>query len=234
VGRRSARAGSLLLCVVIASVVAGCGYEAPLDVSPVSSGEAEPRAAGWSDFGDKESDYAGTGPTVVVLGDSITHLARAELHAALDPRYRTKIGAMLGEGYGGGPLSATLEVQRGIMLEIATEYAHDRPAVAVIALGTNDAWSRALRLDAATRAMAEMIAMFSSACVVGVEASEWSDAQTYDRDEARALNARLRELADVVVRALEPTDVGADAIHPTAAGRTAFARAVAAGVEQCR
>ena len=63
--------------------------------------------------------------------------------------------------------------------------------------------------------------------------SEWSEAENYDRDEARSLNAQLRDLADVVVPALEPADVGADMIHPTTEGRTAFAQAVASGVRKC-
>jgi lysophospholipase L1-like esterase len=180
-----------------------------------------------------ESEYAGSGPTLAVLGDSITDQSRAELHHALDPHYRTKIGAVTGEGYGSGPLSVAAGEGRVLMLEAATQYARDDPAMVVIALGTNDAWNPRLRLDTAKAAMVEMIAKFSASCVVGVEVTEWSEAEGYNRDEARTLNGQLRDLADVVVPALPPSDVGADMIHPKVEGRKAFANAVASGVRKC-
>jgi len=224
-GGRIAYWTTLLTCVGVVSVSTSCGS----DDSP----GAPPPSTGGFDMGLIEDDYAGSGPTLVILGDSITDHSRAELHRALDPHYRTKIGAVVGEGFGGGPLSSAVGEGRSGMLGAATAYARDDPSTVVIALGTNDAWSPQLGLDAATEAMADMIARFPESCVVGVAVSEWSEAENYDRDEARSLNAQLGDLADVVVPALQPSDVGADMIHPTTEGRAAFAQAVASGVRRC-
>jgi lysophospholipase L1-like esterase len=214
----------LLACAGVISVPTGCG-------SDDSPGAPPPSTSGF--VGLIEHDYAGSGSTLVILGDSITDRSRAQLHRALDPHYRTKIGAVTGEGFGGGPLSAAVGEGRKGMLEAATEYARDDPSTVVIALGTNDAWNPQVGLNAATEAMAAMIAKFPESCVVAVAVSEWSEAENYDRDEARSLNAQLRNLADVVVPALESSDVGADMIHPTTEGRMAFAQAVASGVRRC-
>jgi lysophospholipase L1-like esterase len=215
----------LLTCAGVLSVSTSCGS----DDSP----GAPPPSTGGFDVGVIEDDYAGSGPTLVILGDSITNQSRAELHQVLDPHYRTKVGAVTGEGFGGGPLTAAVGEGRRGMLEAAAEYALDDPSTVVIALGTNDAWNPQLGLDAAKEAMAAMVATFPESCVVGVAVSEWSEAENYDRGEARSLNAQLRDLADVVVPALEPSDVGADMIHPTTEGKTAFAQAVASGVRTC-
>ena len=184
-------------------------------------------------MGEIESEYSGSGPTVVVLGDSIADQSRRELHRVLDPHYRTKIAAVWGEGFASGPLSAAIAEGRAVMLGAAAEYARDTPATVVIALGTNDAWNPRLELDAAEDAMAQMVAEFPDSCIVGVEVNEWSKAENYDRSEAGALNEQLRARADVVVPALQPSDVGDDMIHPRAEGKRAFAHAVASGVRQC-
>jgi hypothetical protein len=123
---------------------------------------------------------------------------------------------------------------RAVMLEAAAEYARDTPATVVIALSTNHAWNPRLDLDAAEDAMSQMVAEFPESCIVGVEINEWSKAEHYDPREASALNEQLRDLADVVVPALQPSDVGDDMIHPKAEGRMAFARAIASSVRQCR
>lgn len=185
-------------------------------------------------MGEVESEYSGSGPSVVVLGDSIADVSRRELHRVLDPHYRTKIAAVWGEGFASGPLSAAIAEGRAVMLEAAAEYARDTPATVVIALGTNDAWNPRLELDTAEDAMGQMVAEFPDSCIVGVEINEWSRAENYNRGEAAALNEQLRALADVVVPALQPSDVSDDMIHPKAEGRMAFARAIGSGVGQCR
>jgi hypothetical protein len=166
--------------------------------------------------------------TFAALGDGLP-----KLHRIRDRRYRTKIGAVTGEGFGGGPFSDAIKADMSVMVKAATEYADDDPAVVVLALGTNVAWKPELSLDAAESAMADMIAYFRNSCIVGVEISEWSDAENYDRNEARELNAWLRRLADVAVPALEPSDVGDDQIHPRPAGRKVFAEAMASAAREC-
>jgi lysophospholipase L1-like esterase len=231
--------GLACLTVAAAALFTGCTSDDPASAPPTSAGrpngsaEASLPSTGGFDTGEIESEYAGSGPALVVLGDSIADQSRAELHRVLDPHYRTKIAALTGEGFGNGPLSAASGDGRALMLEAATDYARDDPVTVVIALGTNDAWNPRLGLDAAQAAMDDMVAMFPDSCVVGVEVSEWSEAENYDREEARALNEQLRTLVDVVVPALPPSDVGADMIHPRPEGRTAFAHAVASGVGEC-
>jgi lysophospholipase L1-like esterase len=185
-------------------------------------------------MGEIESEYSGSGPTVVVLGDSIADQSRRELHRVLDPHYRTKIAAVWGEGFDSGPLSDAVAEGRAVMLEAAAEYARDTPTTVVIALGTNDAWNPRLELDAAEAGMAQMVGEFPRSCIVGVEVNEWSKAENYDASEARALNEQLRVLVDVVVPALQRSDVSDDMIHPKAEGKMVFARAVRSGVQQCR
>jgi lysophospholipase L1-like esterase len=185
-------------------------------------------------MGEIESEYSGSGPTVVVLGDSIADVSRTELHHVLDRHYRTKIAAVWGEGFASGPLSAAIAEGKAVMLVAAAEYARDTPTTVVVVLGTNDAWNPRLELDAAENAMAQMVAEFPTSCIVGVEINEWSKARNYDRGEAAALNEQLRVLADVVVPALEPSDVAEDMIHPKAEGRMAFARAIDSGIRRCR
>lgn len=237
--RRNAYLTIGLACLAAVSMLAGCGSDGPHSASPTSVGQSDgpPNASssstGGFDTGEIESEYAGSGPALVVLGDSIADQSRAELHRALDPHHRTKIAAVTGEGFGYGPLSAASGEGRALMLEAATEYARDDPTTVVISLGTNDAWNPRLGLDAATEAMADMVAMFPDSCVVGVEVSEWSDAENYDRAEARALNERLGDLVDVTVPALGPSDVGDDMIHPRPEGKKTFARSVASGVGRC-
>jgi lysophospholipase L1-like esterase len=228
-GVRMGRSMVLLACLAVGLVPTGCGAE---DSETAPSTTSPPSTNGF-DMGAIESGYSGSGPTLVVLGDSITDQSRDELHQVLDPHYRTKIAAVTGEGFANGPLSASLGKGRAVMLETATDYARGKPTKVVIALGTNDAWNPRLSLDATHDAMAKMVAMFIESCVVGVEVSEWSEAESYDPNKARALNAQLRALADVIVPPLPPSEVGSDMIHPRTAGRKAFADAVASGVRQC-
>jgi hypothetical protein len=104
---------------------------------------------------------------------------------------------------------------------------------AFLALGTNEAWRPEFSLDVAESAIADMITYFPHSCIVGVEISEWSEAENYDRSEARELNAWLRKRADVAVPALEPPDVGDDQMHQRPAGGKVFAEAAAFTARQC-
>jgi hypothetical protein len=76
----------LLACLAAALVVASCA-------SDDSPGASTPSSTGQFAMGEIDSEYSGSGPTVVVLGDSIADLSRRELHRVLDPHYRTKIAA---------------------------------------------------------------------------------------------------------------------------------------------
>lgn len=184
-------------------------------------------------FGEVEQDYTGTGPKVVVLGDSIMVATAPELRDAL-PDHAVKVAAVRGEGLAGGPLS---KVVGGSMTDVADSYASDDPEVAVIELGTNDAWLTDLALDAAVDAIEHMASAFDDACLVVVTVTERSTADGYDRAEARQINRHLLEAADEVV---DWDEIGAaggnlldDGIHPTPAGTRALAAAVADAVASC-
>lgn len=171
-------------------------------------------------------------PIVVVVGDSITDMTAAALHARLDPAVD-----LTAEGVHGA-LAAD-------MLATSTRLAALDPDVAVVNLGTNDA---TMSLDAGTTeaAIRAHLEQFASAdCRWVVTLTERPDPPF--RDAARETNARLRALA-----ALEPTvgvidwqavldaDLAAgspegplltDDIHPTDAGAEALVGLIATAVD---
>ena len=111
-----------------------------------------------------------------MLGDSITVESGHALHRVLDDRYRNKISAIIGEGFGGGPRSKAVGASPSVLTQAAQRDAKDNPAIVVLALGTNDAWSSALALDPALAAIRKMDALFPNVCVVAVAVNEWSTA----------------------------------------------------------
>ena len=181
-----------------------------------------------------ERTYTGSGPRVAVLGDSITVGSRPALREELSSR-SLKIGALLGEGLSSGPYSQVLG--EDVMLSAAEDISDDGPPVAVLALGTNDAWNPRLTLDAAQEALARYDELLSETCLVVVTVNEDAVAPDFDRSEAAAINESLRAMADQVVDwdvlADAPGALRDDTIHPSDAGKQAWARAVADGVERC-
>lgn len=235
--------GWALLAVVLLSLVTACTTsESEPSAGPSSSTTADPDASGpgpsdeAEDWGAVETSFTGSGPSVVILGDSITVESRPQVRAALDG-HSVKIAAVLGEGLSGGPMSDA--VGNGGMPEIAATYAEDEPAVAVVALGTNDAWKPELSLEAARAALDDIVAAFDGTCLVTVTITEASTADDYDRDQAAQINQLLREAGDQVVdwggRSTSPSGgyVLDDGIHPTPAGSELFADLVRDGVRGC-
>jgi lysophospholipase L1-like esterase len=119
------------------------------------------------------------------------------------------------------------------MRSISAEWASTSPAVVVFALGTNDAWSADLSLDAALSAMDEMIARFPDACLAGVEVNEISTATGYQQAEAIAINEAMRQELDVTAAWVTPEGLRSDGIHANLAGRLDFAEAVLDGIMRC-
>jgi len=216
-GMRSRWAVALLL-------VAACNGES----------EAEPTTTTTTtttSYGHIEERYEGEGPEVVVLGDSLTVHSREALRKALDG-YSVKVGAMVGEGLSGGPWSSF--VGYPIMPTTARSYAKDDPAVAVLALGTNDAWSSGLSLPAAQEAWRAMTSEFASSCIVGVTVTESTTAANYSIEEARGINALMLADSDQVVDWRQRADVTApDGIHLTEQGREVRAEEIRDAVEAC-
>jgi len=185
-------------------------------------------------LGSVEHRWSGEGThTVVVLGDSITVLARDSLREALGARYRTKIAALTGEGFGGGPLTSSLDAGEPLLQQAAAEYGADSPDVVVLALGTNDAWQPSLVLDDALDGMTFIVSQFPASCIVAVEIAASSDADGYDEVEAGALNDALAGIGDEVVPALTAAETRPDRIHPNDRGVYGFVERVASAVDRC-
>jgi lysophospholipase L1-like esterase len=147
-----------------------------------------------------------------------------------------KVAALTGEGLAGGSISAA--VGGGGMTEVAATYAADDPAVAVIALGTNDAWLEQLTADEAIAGLETIVDALADACLVMVTITESASAEGYDVAEAREINDSIEAAADEVVdwRRISTSEVGLlrpDDIHPTPAGAEVFAAAIADAVERC-
>ena len=186
------------------------------------------------DMGEIEQDFTGTGPEVVILGDSVTAISRPWLRRELTGR-SLKIAALWGEGFGGGPISNA--VGYPVMQTTAATYGTDAPEVAVIELGTNDCWHADLSLAGALDGLHTIVARLTGTTLVGVTITERAMAPGYDRAGAAAINEALRGVVDVVVEwgprsrsegFLDPSDL----IHPTPEGSELFARLVAEGVDR--
>jgi lysophospholipase L1-like esterase len=164
--------------------------------------------------------YTGSGPRVVIVGDSLTVLAWRDLYDRLDRRYAVRIGAWVGEGFNPGKLSTGLGM-KPILPHVASLYAATKPDIAVLAIGTNDAWGRR-STQKALAAMRRMVEGFHDACLVGVTLPEDSHAARWSNDEASAINRAMRTWADEIVDwatlARRPGVMRADHVHPTEAG----------------
>lgn len=183
-----------------------------------------------------DTDYKGHGPKVVVLGDSITNSVHDRLHTAFAGR-SARIVSALGEGLTGGPWTSTdpvpmMVIQADILAATTTG---STGVVAVVALGTNDAWNPRLTSDPVA-ALDLILDSFAGACTVGVEVTLGAGIVGYNGVKAAAINAELVARADVVVdwreRAL-PGDIEADGIHLTPVGQVSYAAAVGAAVANC-
>lgn len=187
------------------------------------------------DYLTDDAGYYGTGPKVAVLGDSITNSTHDRLHDAL-PGRGVRTTSMAGEGWAGGPWTQYLGANGPIMVARAGTLAATKPAVAVLALGTNDSWQELLAPYDPLPPLDLVVDTFGPACTVGVLVAETTTADHYDAARAAAINARLRQRVDVVVdwRLTAPAaHIAADGIHLSAAGMAPYTAAVAAGVEAC-
>lgn len=205
---RTAACVSLPLALLVGAVVTGC---------------------------DTEPDYVGgPGPTVAVLGDSITELSRDALHAELDPIYRTKVSGLRGVMFAGAQGAAE-------------QYASPAPDRVVIELGTNDANNTTPIADSIAQ-MGIMVDRFPDSCVVLVTVNDWAAnrvGSVYQNDRATAINAAMAQRAADGGRRFVMADyvgtfqdhlaelMSPDLIHPNDAGRTRFAVLVDEALSRC-
>lgn len=186
-----------------------------------------------------EQAPTGEGPLVVVVGDSITHSAREVLHEVLDD-HTSLIAAVPAEGFAGGPYTeGALDGGDPLMLRAARRYSDLDPAVAVVALGTNDAWSAALDIDRSLEALDKLVRVLDGACLVVVLPQREVAAQpSYSTEDAAAIQERLRAVADEVIDweaavASQPGLVVEDGVHLTDAGKLVWSAEVADAVGRC-
>lgn len=219
----------------VALVLSACGSAADPGATPTTENARTTAVPNPGVYGEIESSFTGSGPKVVVLGDSIMVATRKTLRSELDG-YAVKVAALSGEGLSGGPLSQALG--GGSMPEIAGDYAEADPAVVVIELGTNDAWLEELTVDAAEQALANIVGEFPEACLVAVSVTESAQAEGYDDAEAAKINESLVGVADQLVdwpklSSEQPGSLKPDGIHPTERGTKVLASAVAEAVDAC-
>lgn len=233
------RTPAFALLVGMAVLVASCGGDDDDEGSggPTST-EAPPATTTTvvEDVGTVEQAFVGDGPTVAVVGDSLTVSSRDELRAALDG-YSVKIAALRGEGLAGGPFSDRWD--QLIMAEALADYAADAPDVLVFALGTNDAWQSDLTVEELDAGWDRLLGLFPDTCLVGVTVTEDApEADGYEPAEAAHINERIRADVDVVVDwAAEGGDARytdpIDTVHLTPEGAELRSRLIREGVDAC-
>jgi lysophospholipase L1-like esterase len=140
---RAAGAVAIVTCVLASCSAARTTSSPPPSIPPVSR------------IGASATGYTGSGPKVVILGDSLTVMGWHDLYRRLDRDHAVAIVAWWGEGYNPGRFSIALQAPP-LVADVGTKtFAPTRPDVAVLALGTNDAWER----RPTARALATMRAM---------------------------------------------------------------------------
>lgn len=226
-GRRSG--SRALACAVALAVVC-------LPVSGCSLFGDDP-AAEPSALGQIDRVPVGSGPLVAVLGDSLTVSIRDALAAAMSDR-SLLVAAVSGEGWTGGVFTRDNPGDPPVVAA-GLEYAALGPAVSVLALGTNDAWSSELPVQAALDQIDRVAGALGGSCIVAVEIDEDVPEQSaFDTDAARAINEKLRSVAGQVVPwnwAANGGDglVAEDGIHLTEAGQELRARLTDEAVDRC-
>jgi GDSL-like Lipase/Acylhydrolase family len=193
--------------------------------------------------------YSGnpTGVPLGMLGDSITNQSRAALHQALNPTYRSSIGA-----YGGATIAS--QTSDGTIAAMVAK----KPAVIVFDLGTNDLVQVVLNpttfpLSAFESEYAAMRAEFTG-CVVVTTINNHRDTggdlatvpygnAIYDNLAGQFdnwLRTKYRFVADWEALTTSWKNAGTwstyiqgDTVHPTAAGQAALAEIVRAQADRC-
>lgn len=188
-----------------------------------------------STYGETAHQWLGTGPSVAIIGDSLTVAAWDPLYRNLTTDHRVKIAAWFGEAFDGGALSTKLGGTWST--SVVNEYANDPPDVVVVALGTNTAWGTG-DLDLAVANQAAALAAFPAACLVWVTLPLDPGATDWHTDRAAALNELGATWADHQVDwagavASTPTLLGADRVHTTTTGTAVRARLISEAVRAC-
>jgi lysophospholipase L1-like esterase len=221
----------------IMMTAAGCAGDQPRAEGATAQPTTTTSAAAEPQRGQVDRAPVGSGPLVVVLGDSLTVQSRTHLERALAD-HSTMIAGLGGEGWAGGPYTSGFDQTTPVLVRTAVEYAGRRPVAAVVAIGTNDAWKPDLDGLAALGQIDATVRSLGEACLVAVEVDPDIDDPDFDRGEADAINDRLRAVADEVVPWDRMTDeqpeiLSDDGIHLSEHGRTVRSEAIADAVRRC-
>lgn len=165
-------------------------------------------------------------PSLVLIGDSITHRSADVLTEALGDRYNVTIVAEDGR--------TIAEQQAG-----ASEAALSSPEFVLINLGTNDA-VKDVSLEDAEKGLVDMAAKFPDSCVVFATINKNTTIPVYNA-KASALNdwlfANAKHIADwnAVVTAgyMEQRPVVLDGLHPNEDGKAQYAQIISDALDTC-
>jgi len=163
--------------------------------------------------------------TVVAIGDSITYLSNAAIHASLEPVHAVEVNGIPGIEVAGQQAAAS-------------QYARTQPDVVIINLGTNDVGAQRNPADVIGELGAMASEFGSASCVVFVtlttqvvtddfkqratEVNRWIRNQRHVADWDSALTE-----ADPLVR------LTTDTVHPTAEGQLVMAQLIQRQVDAC-
>ncbi|MGZ4786484.1 MAG: SGNH/GDSL hydrolase family protein [Acidimicrobiales bacterium] len=194
----------MLVAALLAGLLAGCS----------SSSSASP-ATTTNDL-----------PSLVLIGDSITHRSADVLTATLSDRYNVTVVAEDGR--------TIAEQQDG-----ASQAAESAPEYVVINLGTNDA-VKGVSLADAEKGLVDMAAKFPDACIVFATINKNTTIPVYNA-KASALNdwlfANAQHIADwnAVVTAgyMKQKPVVLDGLHPNEDGKAQYAQIISDALDTC-
>jgi lysophospholipase L1-like esterase len=163
--------------------------------------------------------------TVAVLGDSITYLSAAAIHAELDPDHTVEVNGVPGIDVAGQQTAAL-------------QFARTQPDVAIINLGTNDVGAR----RDPSEVIGELRAMASEfgpgACLVLVTLTTHVPSDDFAQ-RAGVVNRWIRSQEhvadwDAALAASSPSArLTSDTVHPTVEGQALMAQLLRQQVDAC-
>lgn len=162
---------------------------------------------------------------VVVLGDSITYLSEAAIHAALDPAYTVEVNGIPGIEVAGQQSSAL-------------EYAQTQPDVVIVNLGTNDVGARRDPSDVISDLGAMASEFDPTSCVVLVTLTTRVPSDDFEQ-RAAAVNQWIRSQQHVadwdsaLATTDPPTQLTTDTVHPSVEGQSVMAELIQQQVDAC-
>jgi hypothetical protein len=161
--------------------------------------------------------------TVSVIGDSITYLSQAAIHAALDPAFSVEVNGIPG-------------IQIAGQQEAVRQSATASPDVVIINLGSNDVGAQREPAEV-IRELDQTTSRFGpETCVVLVTLTTHVPSADF-RQRAAVVNSWIRNHPHVADwdSALAPTDhqLTTDTVHPNAEGQAVMAQLLAQQVDAC-